>query len=80
MQPNGKATLTYLWSEQRFAQLELQGEGTPENIPGKEMVVRIIVGQRDMLGVGNMFGSIDQKIEIMLESPHVPMPWKGPGT
>ena len=41
--------------------MELQGEGTLENISGKEMVVRIIVGQRDTLGVGNMFGYIDWK-------------------
>lgn len=46
-----------------FTILALGGEGTigKENTPGKDMVVRIIMGQRDRLGVGSKFGSIDQK-------------------
>lgn len=44
-----KATLAYLRSENRFAKLELQGEGTLANTPGKDTVVRIMVGQTDTL-------------------------------
>lgn len=46
-----------------FTILDLKGVGTlgKENTPGKDMVVRIIMGQKNWLGVGNKFGSIDQK-------------------
>lgn len=46
-----------------FTILALEGEGMigKENTPGKDMVVRIIMGQGNRLGVGNKFGFIDQK-------------------
>lgn len=46
-----------------LAKLELRREGTlrKENTLGRDMVVRIIMGQRASLGVGNKFGSMDQK-------------------
>lgn len=46
-----------------FTIMDLKGVGTlgKEHAPGKDMVVRIIMGQKDRLGVGNKFGSIDQK-------------------
>lgn len=49
--------------ELHFSILELRREGTlgKENIPGKDMVVRIISGQRGRLRVGNKLGSTDQK-------------------
>ena len=75
-----KVTLAYLKSLYKFAKLELQGDGTLANTPGKDVVVRMqdrYWGQEICLDP--QIRSTEQA-KTMLDSLHIPKPSTEPGT